>query len=200
MHIYRIIALSVLACIPINLHADATADLFAAIEAQNSEKVAQALKAGADTESKRACDGMNAKTFAAQQVQRICHTPMPLIGSFISSLGLVVASTMNNGKYTIMGIAAVLAGLGLSIYKENDTPEQQNTLQKITARYELDNIISYMGTATLLASAWMSKKYIVSGIGTIGLASWYYQGSKIRTACQIYLMVDPEHELIPEIA
>jgi hypothetical protein len=200
MHILRIALTCGIILFSKNSFSDATSDLFAGIQEQNIQKVSTALAAGADTDSKRGPDGMNAKSFAAEELKRICHTPMPLFGSLFSSCTLAIASWMYDKKYAFAGISAVLAGIGLSFYKQHDLEEKPSTSQKLINTYNIDNLVGYAGTATLLASAWASKRYLLSSIGTAGLLSWYYQAHKIRTACQIYVMVDPEHELVPEIA
>lgn len=188
-----------MALAPLSAHADPTADLFVAIESQNSEAVALALQAGADVDTKRT-DGHNAKTCAFEQINLACHTPVPLFASSVAPLALVIASFLHNKNYALISLAGLITGAGLNSYKQNTPEEEHNFIQKITATLHLDQITSYASTAGLLASAWAGNQLLLSSAGTVGLATLYYQGYKLRTACEIYKMVDPEHSLIPELA
>ena len=183
-----------------SIHADANADLFAAIAAQDIDAVAQALKAGANTDAKRSIDGHSAKTFAFEQINITCHTPVPLIASSIAPLALVVASFLHNKNYALMALASLATGAGLSAYTQNTPEAEHNLIQKTSTTLHLDEIASYAGTAGLLATAWSADQFILSSIGTLGLGILYAQGAQLKVACQIYKMVDPEHVLFPELA
>lgn len=177
-------------------HADATIDLFAAIKEQNVEKVAKALEAGADTNSKRSIDGHSAKTFALKQFDLVCHTPVPLLASSTSSLALLMASFLGNKVQACLSAAGLITGASLSAYIQNTPEEEHNIIQKMIAKLYLDKATTYASTAGLLASAWASERYVLSTIGTIGLATLYYQANKGGIAFQIYSMIDPELSLI----
>lgn len=196
-----IIALTCLVTISgVLAHADAGTDLFAAIAAQNSEAVAKALQAGANVDAKRSIDGHNAKTFAFEQINLACHTPVPLLVSSVSPLALIIASFLHNKTYALAILAGLGTGASLSAYAQNTPEGQHNAIQKITATLHLDDIATYASTAGLLASAWSSEQRMLSLVGTVGLATLYYQGAQLKTACHIYKMVDPEHVLFPELA
>lgn len=181
-------------------HADANTDLFAAIEAQNVQRVAQALAAGATADTKRACDGLSAKTCAFDQIHCACQKPIPLFASSVAPLALVVASFLHNKTYALAILAGLGTGAGLSSYVQNTPEDEHNMIQKVIATLHLDDIASYSSIAGLLASAWSADQVILSSVGTVGLALLYYQGAQLKTACTIYKMVDPECTLFPELA
>lgn len=196
-----IIALTCLAVFTQSMaHTDAQAHLFAAIEKQDIQAVAKALAAGADTNVKRSVDGHNAKTFAFEQINVACHKPVSLIASSIAPLALLIASFLHNKTYALAAVASLGMGVGLNAYTQNTLEQEYSGIQNIVSTLRLSDIATYAGTAGLVASAWASEYYILSAVGTAGLATLYYQGAQLKVACEIYKMVDPEHELFPELA
>ena len=103
MPLFILITLTALiACAHSLAHADATADLFTAIKEQNIKNVEKALEMGADTDVKRSSDNLNAKAFSVEQINLICHTPVPLFVSSASPLALLIASFLGNKQHALI--------------------------------------------------------------------------------------------------
>jgi len=199
MHLSKLSLIALLAFSHNALNADATDDLFAGIQAHNIKQVAQALTAGADTTTKRSSDGHTPQTLALEQIAQTTENPLPVIASLIGALALPVASFMHNTNYAASSIAGIAVGSALSAYRQSVDVENHNFVQKVTNALYLDSALNYAGIAGLLASAWASKQWALSSVGTAALAAFYYQASTLNTACEIYLMVDPENELISQL-
>lgn len=196
MHISKLSLIALLAFSHNAIQADATDDLFAAIEARNVTLVSQALTAGADTNLQRSSDGLTAKTLACEQLKALFQNPTPIAIAGIATLALPIASFMHNKGYAALSLAGIAAGAGLSIYRQNTPEEDYNFVQKVTNTVYLDSAISYASIAGLLATAWASKQWALSGIGTAALATIYYFTYKFSVASEIYAMVDPTGETL----
>ena len=179
---------------------DANSDLFAAIEAQNAQRVAQALASGANADAKRTSDNLSPKIYAFDQIHTACQKPLPLLATSLSPVALIIASFLHNKTYALAILAGLGTGAGLSSYVQNTPEDEHNAIQKVIATLHLDDVTSYSSIAGLLASAWSADQLILSSVGTVGLALLYYQGAQLKTACTIYKMVDPECTLFPELA
>lgn len=181
------------------MYGDATTDLFAAIQAQDSKAVAQAVAAGAKVDSKRQSDGHTPKTYAYQQIVNAQHKPVPLFVSAASPLALAAAGLYYNAQCTMASIAAIISGTALSAYLDKST-DCTSSARNIAVKTHLDELLTHGGVAGLLINAWSSDRSILSAVGTAGLAVLYYQGYRLKVACEIYKLVDPQHVLIPELA
>jgi hypothetical protein len=197
----RISLIALTACFaisPLTSHACPTDDLFAAIEAQNIELVKQALEAGARTDAQRPRDGLDAKTFAFNQVTGLVGSASI---SMIASLGLLMASSAHNKYYALASLAGFITAGYLSWDLSGfENSSGQNTAldsskQQTSTAHQAATIIRYASAGGLLASAWTANELILSSIGTAGLSFFIYQIKKFETAQEIYKLVDPEQSL-----
>lgn len=180
------------------MYGDSTTDLFAAIQAQDGKAVAQALAAGANVDKKRS-DGHTPKTYAYQQIVNAQHKPLPLFVSAVSPLVLTIAGLYNDVRCTLASVAAIVSGTALSAYLDK-SGNCTSSARNLAVKTHLDELLTHGGVAGLLFNAWSSDRSILSAVGTAGLAVLYYQGYRLKVACDIYKLVDPEHVLIPELA
>lgn len=147
------------------MFADATDDLFTAIEQGDIAGAETALANGAQIMRQRKVDAHTAFSFALAKHNEALQSLRSYKGIVpaIASLGLPAAAILHNPKW---GIASTVASLSTNIIDENSAP----------STVALAGGLSLAGTIGIAINAWKSKYKIFAFIGLAGiLVSGYHQ-------------------------
>lgn len=196
MNIQKCFLLALISISSNQLFADATTDLFQAIEAGNVKKVQAAIAAGADLDTPRSSDDLSPRLLAQiKYFNMFTKFAQPLnlglLGaSALGSLALPVSALIHNPKLGLLGIAGVGAFFGIPGTAKNATLQRKRL--NLAARCAALGI----GLGTLLVTALKSTNKTLNIIGSISAAYFlgygYKYGNELNNRQEISYLLNPE--------
>lgn len=191
--------LSLMIILPTLSLADATQDLFQAIEQQSTKKVMAALEQGADIDAVRESDSHSPNTLARyyynEAIYRYTELTPKNLGLSLGSWTVPIAAFMHNKKYAALSALGVVAS-NYFVYdkmtQEQNPEAPKSYLQRFNNAAHLDQVFELASNAGFLATAWQSKYTALNIVATAFTAYSYYYKYELDTWADVYSLVSPE--------